>query len=294
MLEENECCCVKMLSSTEFNNFLNEANSLDWIQKSGGCEFDEKKVEKLLNSTKDEKDREFVRQVIDRTEYVDFAKFLTSLLVSTSEFLRSVGEDELVIVVVPALEVGGRQESVKSNHWITGLVWDTLREKRRSISLFSYQHAVMKRLLVSFKCRIVMFDDCAYSGHQIQDLHQDFVDVVGKGRVTVVVPYISANAEKILSNEGLVVVSHRRIVAAASIDVRWIYRNESDAEGYVDHKFGYGLRQRGLIYFDHKLADNISVYRSVYMSDGGLFRNNPERVGLDKMQRLWTKRIMKH
>lgn len=195
---------IHTLNSTSFENPGNTSNlqsELDGrrialnltppsIEKSNSIDLDAKK--ELLASLKSGAQRRITNLLFDSMEYISFEKLLRSLSACTSKLSEKLNGCDYQVGFAPK----------KSQKWIAELAIPFLNKTPKgsfvpaidTIGSFSTQGPL------SNESHIVVFDDCSYSGVQlnglIKNIRKQALETFGRKKITIhiVVPFISSVA----------------------------------------------------------------------------------------------------
>jgi len=222
--------------------------------------------------------------------YVSFYEFLDKIRKISSEIIELIKNSDHLIFIVD----GG---SAKSNIWVALLFFGELeklgleqyKEKINWMPVAGYDRSlpVYVKSNPDKKLATVYFDDMSYTGTQISGVAPDIIGLDNL-KYYVAVPFITNNAFALLSSEGMLFFDNTERVTSLYDHIKEYYKDEpetikkleilcydrgsSSLHGDNHNMFNKYKRGRKTffcghlklgqlpIYFDHKIADNVSVF----------------------------------
>jgi hypothetical protein len=201
----------------------------------------EKKIEEILiniNALCDEKLKIIVENILKNVIHINFKTFLKYLNISIQKFEQKVKNQ--FVLYIPT-------DSSKSNYWVSQMVYHLLKKKPVDVinqKTFAFIQSDIEDILLC--------DDGSYTGEQmsyyinkIENTHKNLK------RIHLVIPFLAEDA---------------RIWMMSLTKCIIIF--------YASHKIPYfntsEIESKSLIYFDHKIPDDISFY-SKLLNQGKLF-----------------------
>ncbi len=213
---------------------------------------DENKVKDYLPIV-DEEDRENVKSVLWRTRHIAIQEFDEKLNDCLNKFLDGNIDKKICIFF--------RQYAdsfvLKSNHWVIAKCWDKIKHFR----------LIMHSSEIKEDEEILLLDDCLYTGIQMFQS----VTLFDKHIIHVVVPYVSQQGIELINGAHLTVQRVEKVNCYYACN--------------VDEKVDRITLNKVPIYFDHKLGDNVSTYRQIYVN---ILKNIPTRSYIEEMVKLFT------
>lgn len=209
----------------------------------------EDNFDKWIQSSKDEDEKEFRLLFRKYTTHISFNSFyerLQSLCADIEYHIKENKIENVVLIIDQPLD--------KSNTWISLLIFGILK-KYITLIVSSISDP---RIFDSDKKTLCIYgDDCSYTGQQLSvflysglNVLKDYPNI----QIFLAVPYMSEYAIKKLKK-----ISKELYIS----DSIYKFKSLRDNLGIVKRRKSANTQQC-TIYFDHKLADIISVYQNVY------------------------------
>lgn len=231
----------------------------------------------------------FMKQLINKTKYVTYLEFKTKLLETFKLFIKSIQGTEFNILLPSNKKIG-------SEHWVIAILWPQIKSLNFKGFICNSTGFDTKHILV--------LDDAVYSGcnilSMIDDITYFYVPVNKKENIYanycwhVVSPFVCSGGlneiAEFFTDMKMIgyIYKHDTLETLDQlINLNEFDINEDDL--YKDLHFestGYPL-----IYFDHKVAGDCSMYPQVFLSEmsGSLFKNIPSRYKIEQLQELLLK-----
>lgn len=226
---------------------------------TANADFDREKAAQWVASHNNPKLRVCAQQMIDNLKHVSFSVFYQELVaciqqVNATYHAQNIHDDELLIVV-PFLDGN------KSNPWVTSLALPLLDITPRFI--ISAHPLILNRYLQLYPNikRIICFDDASYSGVDLsvflRDIKSSARQIKPNTELDIVVPYTTTRAKLLLSKFGNVI--SRQVMPSLADVLRVDLETEATLRSNLCGQNEDQLDGLTLTYFDHKLADNLSI-----------------------------------
>ncbi len=238
------------------------------------------------------KAQEFARFVVDNITHVSFETFLTKIQIMANELLET-SKGSKIVFVIPNYYL------YKSNFWVSLLLYEELKKKNADIyDITDDFNVYLTASDNTVKYTFVIMDDCSYSGRQLtSDLKVKDGVKIGESKLFVFVPYISYYAKDRFSKD---ISDTSHIIYPQSVtyfENFWqicktkkfnpfahdlFYSEITDKQlqdgtsvplSSMIFDFYKFYQATSLIYFDHKIADLISVAQCL-LNYGALFNKH--------------------
>lgn len=191
--------------------------------------------------------REIAKKFLDKTEYISENKFDEYLLKSFNEMLE--------IYEFKTLQFFNPENNPnKSNYWVINKLLKFITDDTYSI--------IVSDNISDFDSTypIIIADDASYSGSQICNYIEDYIDVK-KYKLFILIPFISKIAIERISN--------------FSKDIKFIEKNRYELKPLTElmeiekikklfDYYGISIISQYPIYFNHKVADSYSSFPLIY------------------------------
>jgi len=229
---------------------------------------DEHKL-KYINGQCSEKSKEIASIILDNTKHISYTSFLTAIYNSVDKFIRLCKKDISYILIVSINETNVD----KSNYWVAQLVYNYLIHKC-DINIIDIIHNINYiKHIDKVNVQYIYCDDCSYTGTQLSDDLNDIIQFVKDYRsgvdkptiVNTIVPYISEYAKEQLKS----------VYYSEELKTfKTILQEHSKAEIDINSKHladyflwnGSNFDNQVAVYFDHKIADDLSTFPFIYMT----------------------------
>ena len=210
-------------------------------------------------------------------QYISFLQFAQAMETLVNELF-----DDLILKTKPDTVVLFLPEKVeKSGLWVVMVAWPFIKRRINEdafeffIALETNINWIEERLKGRPERSLVtmLFDDATYSGNQYskQTLKyafqkQKFMESYGTWTHAVMIPYISKLAEEKIAGTNRLFGGGAKLWFPSSVHIMPSVNGPDVTIPYnsiyfpiFDNKYD-GVFNRGMTYFDHKLADNVSIY----------------------------------
>ncbi|CAN5664506.1 hypothetical protein BH23THE1_BH23THE1_28410 [soil metagenome] len=167
-------------------NFFDFTLNYNWDMVPVDRSFDPNKIKEYLSQIERENDLLFIKELLEKTTYVDYAKFKQALLDTFELFKQSIGQEEFYLML-PKARVG-------SEHWLTALLWAQLRR----LNLKKIINETNE--LTEHMTNILIIDDAIYSGQRIIERIYMFGETMSSKNVKchIVTPFASSPGFKLI------------------------------------------------------------------------------------------------
>lgn len=162
----------------------------------------------------------------------------------------------------------------KSNEWMAVLFVDFLQRmnwsKRVNMDIVEYDSALNGGLKKD--ALLVFFDDMAYSGYQLKE-YVESIPVEGDQGIVIAVPFLTRVAQGRMFDA---IEKNNGAVSSNSDDDDYAWKENNIFNVLIYGKLVPTIREidrllvrkyksnKAAVYFDHKIADNVSTYPDVY------------------------------
>ena len=256
-----------MLYMEKSENFpINTAKLDEWINLQ--CNNDAKILARLFKSN---------------TKYISWEQFYKKSQEVFEHLYKIVGDKSSYCIFTNEKLTGGVNFNKKSNYWMIQLMLDYFTETNKT--------NLPKELLLCDKSTCpssnydyyIVIDDCSYSGSQLFDEQFKITPTTDPNKIIVVAPYISEYAiEKYQSNKGN---KFKEYIYGWQMEKWWKDKTVVLSSGtydlniltdldevlkligkYFPSRTSYDIPNGAnlMYYFDHKVADYVSTFPSVY------------------------------
>ena len=191
--------------------------------------------------------REIAKEFLDKTEYISKDKFDEYLFKSLNEFLETND--------IKKIQFYNPENNItKSNYWVINKLIKFITDDKYSISIYDNINDFDETY------PIIITDDASYSGTQICNYIEDYIDVK-KYKLFILIPFISNIAIERISN--------------FSKDIKFIEKNRYELKPLTQlmdkekikrlfDYYGNSIISQYPIYFNHKVADSYSSFPLIY------------------------------
>ena len=269
---------------------LNEDNYRAWVEHIRG-------LTNISNEPKDEISTylAFAQLVHEKTRYVQFPEYMEHIRSISHEVMELIRTHDIVFFVVSG-------EAEKSNTWVTLLCVGELL--KLGVGEFKDKIAVVNDLQFakytkfaqanpSKRIVAVHYDDMSYSGTQIDLSTPSKIDREAAPNFSyyIAIPFITTFAKQFLEKKGLLFLTHTETISTIQNLIESYYSGRPDmianlkllctktqkSNGNRNYRravslkrghdaFGcyFGGESQSLLYFDHKIADYVSVVSGLF------------------------------
>lgn len=222
----------------------------------------EKNKELFLAKTAEDV-RDIMKYILDITIHVSYETFVKKIKENLIQVLKKYYEINNTIFVF----LNKFEYKSKSNYWMYKYILYFLKNIQKDVKIiFTLEEEEIKDNDI-----ILLIDDCIFSGEQISSTIvkiTDYYNKIKKVKLILFVPYISKRGIRWIKDsyiknkflkECIFIISNHEIIEPLTY-----YLNRDDLVKlfkYYDDEFHY---DKYAIYFDHKLADNVSTFPQIY------------------------------
>lgn len=262
-----------------FEEFYLENKKKILIQ-SKSYNIDEKNFSIYINSYNTPYTKFIVNLFRKYTKHISLNTFyekLGSICASIFSTLDSL-ELQNIIILLPNFE---EETYTKSNFWTTMIVYGILRERAKLIDICYHQDIDKKYSEDEIKKSLfVVCDDASYSGIQLKsNVMRRLLTIQKEKKINVffAIPYISQSAKTLLSQYS----PYINIIFSSETEIFNTFRENIAKDKYGEEisaieiidKHRIDGDKKHTIYFDHKLADTVSIFQSQYAIGCNLFED---------------------
>lgn len=276
-----------------WKSVFDRATQYDWSLPNIDRSLDSDRVEEYLNLLPTEADREFVRDIINHTLYVNFEVFYEALL-SSFEAFRDRIDNEPFYLLLPSTKIG-------SEYWVTTLLWTRLRQ----LNLIEILNETTT-LEVFGQYNILILDDSVYSGINVISLIDEFTynRQLNRPRAYnhlhfhLLVPFATQTGldqlKGFLDAKGYSLSTYETYSLPLLPSKRYYSDDESKDFELKYTRFGIEMETMPTVYFDHKVAGPMSTYYTIYIEGrvpesrdyGSLLKAQPSSEMKEKLAEL--------
>jgi len=222
-------------------------------------------VKKYINAC-DLEVRSVIKKIFNNTVHISFEEFIKNLNKNIKDLLDITSESKKIYFYINEFF------KEKSNYWVYKYVKNYIKYNNPDYNVFVIDN-LNKNKNGDY---IVFVDDCIYTGNQ---LAYELSEITNKKLVQlnyyILSPYISKNGksnieERMDRNKEFNKSNSELIFSTYSNDIPLIDDYLSDSDFTILYKYleyfmmEESIEGKYLIYFDHKLADNISTITPIY------------------------------
>lgn len=257
--------------SKQIFNALDENINKNFSMKPVDRSLDLEKCFEYLSLFDDDNYRNFAKEVIDNTLYVNFYELKENLMKSFIKFKEEINDR--------AFSIFFSSKKIGSENWLLHILWPLLRTL--NVEGFVTDDEFLLRKEGRLPKEILIIDDCSYSGIHVCGIVDElpyFASGYGEddnltgprtviSKFHVLIPYMTEfSKSQIKSCEDTSEVVFHNIHELTTL------QEKSDD---INEKFGIELIGCP-IYFDHKVANNFGTFPMIY-KDGLYFVNGEKR-----------------
>jgi hypothetical protein len=242
-------------------------------------EFNKKNVKKFLEEC-DYKTKPLAKKIIDNTMHVSFEKMIKYLNMNVKDMINSIKKERPIFIYI------NLNEKQKSNYWIYLYLKDYIKFKYPNRKVIILSNKILDDPRLKDDDTIVFIDDCIYTGLQMSNNIRMLNNINNhKLNIFILASFISIYGQEFLSSiKDYKIIFNSHLVFIPTIN-DFLTDNELEilssyyTNTIYDHIFEY-FPYKHLIYFDHKLADNVSTIPLFYSGivpntyNKELFNNN--------------------
>lgn len=312
-------------------SFFEHTLGINWDMKPVDRNFDPQKVQNYVSQLPTSADRGFVLDLLSKTTYVPYHLFKDALLKSFSTFRQSIGtkpfylarmrskvgsEDWLTALLWPILrtmnliDIIDEDAIISLNGKINVLILDDA--SYTGTNTFSKMDSIVYK-----STRIEQLDNKQYRALGPNGRTQLQREASSHFTFHIVIPFITHEAHNLITQSFAQRFQSQIIFHSISVlpdlkglvDVKQYYPEWSENDPY-DTNLNNVLRQRfgvsegwetsiskmPAVYFDHKVAANMSTFSSIYLdgrlpdgrNTGSLFKVDPSREKIIQLETLYN------
>ena len=217
-------------------------------------------IESYLASYNSEAIRHILRILFNNTIHISYNTFQTSLYTQFESFINYCKNKNITKISLYLDNVDENAITQKSNFWVAQHFYQYLKTNNIKLKInIIYNKENIKFL--NNKELILILDDCSYTGEQLSSiLKDDFKSDYRVYNIYILIAYISNNA---MTKIKLNIPQNINIVFS---EYNKIIENFYSLLTPIQIKLAEFLqiKDKYLIYFDHKLADCVSIYTEIY------------------------------
>lgn len=216
-------------------------------QISGKYELDMDKLRQWTESQCSDKAIDLATIITKHIRYVQFSEFYEKLIQCVKEFLRMYDKKKVGMIL------HFRKESwLKSNFWVSHLALEYIFENSDlNVILLTVDEVKDYPLLP-----LLIIDDMIYSGMQMSENIRDIRIQQNDSELYIITPFTTNRGIEVIKGYGRENITH--IWAEVVNTLEELYSNSIMREEFIKY-FEEKAWTKPLIYFDHKLADFVSV-----------------------------------
>lgn len=299
--------------------FYEETLKYNWDMSPVDRSLNLDRVNQYLNQIYEPVDRDFIRDLLNKTLYINFDNFKNALFHSFNQFQEKIGTEGFYILTEIDFKKFG------SENWLVALLWPYLRQ----MNVKGFMNQCTLKKLGPDTYNIVFIDDAIYSGGKVLNIMDVFIEGLAKElsikvkqlkdhgyhfNYHIIIPFVSTyGVRENISYEMNKFYSDINYIIHYVYEVKPLYE-EIDIGKY----YGSGLESdyddsdvsgiwtfddlnNLLIYFDHKIADPHSTYPHIYKEGyiprnpmypdgekfGPLVKNLPSRYKIKELEQLY-------
>jgi hypothetical protein len=224
----------------------------------------EKIKDYLINT--EESIRPILKKLFDNTKYISYRLFKFALYNNFRELIHyckinNINTIKLFLADIGDADITDTKITRKSNFWVSQHFYRYLISKKVKIKLEIITNP--DSLLIDNDNQLILIlDDCSYSGSQLNEVLEYFPSQYNIN-VYIIIAYITKEAilnitKQIPKNINVILSKYNNIIKSfyeylSPLEIKKIEK----IKGLYDNKYP--------IYFNHKLADNISTYTDIYL-----------------------------
>jgi hypothetical protein len=218
-----------------------------------------------LNENFTQKDKinliEWTNRFADNLTCVSHKEFMQTFNTIIDDLISELIKEKYTNVILCMEE-----KANKSSIWLAILSWKKLREHVTHVMSVKDANSYLKRGEEN-SC-VIFPDDAAYSGGQYSESYETIHNRVKVRRHFILIPYISEIARDKFESLGKIIW-----ISQNSKSFKSLYSDdETELQKMNNQRFAqvffggfslHGIPDRHVLYFDHKLADRVSIYTQI-------------------------------
>lgn len=238
--------------------FFEIASKLDWSMKECDRSLDKNKIIRYLDQLC-EPYKTVVGTILENTTYVTYNELYSNLLLSLNEFKKKINDNFFYLVL--------NDKMIKSEHWMVVLLWNEL--KNMNFDIIGHDTIIE---LSKDKIEMLLIDDAIYSGiskaHFIDEftynLHKHYnisqCSIDSKIHWSIVLSHSTENGEYTVDDFNVTIYKQKELDNFSEL---FDAHNLDDEE--LSDKFNIEYINVPALYFDHKVADDMSTFTDIYL-----------------------------
>lgn len=240
-------------------DFFEKASKMDWTMEDCDRRLDSEKVSAYLNELC-EPYKTVIGTILKETIYVPFKELYINLIKSLNKFKQYIGNKLFYLVL--------DYKCIKSEHWMVTLLWNELKDM--NFKIISSKTNI--KLTGNVQVEMLLIDDALYSGCNMASVIDNVVynssmvsnkklsEINSQIHWSVVVSHTALTAEQTVGKYNTTI--YKEIIVKDYGDL-FIKYKLSDLE--MAEKFDIQSLSIPALYFDHKVAENMSTFTSIYL-----------------------------
>jgi len=232
---------------------------------------DDNQVKKFIDAC-DLEVKPIVQKIIDNTQHITFEKFLIRINTYIYHMISIAKKDRPIFAYFGTEYTDFETHKKKSNYWLYLYVNNFIKyitnDKKQVYMIHNFENENLMN-----DDMIMLIDDCIYSGQQmgynISDINKNKLSL----NFYLLVPFISnAGLSRIKSkfNSNVYLKKSKLITYPTQYKIKMLSDilkpNEIEIfKKYYLHWTEYNIKKKYIIYFDHKLADTVSIITYFYL-----------------------------
>lgn len=144
-------------------DFYETTLGYDWDMIPVDRSLDENKVSQYLNLLPNDNDKNFMREFLSTTTYINFDLFKNALYASFIKFQKNIKNEEFYILT-------SSDDKIGSEDWIIAILWPYIRQM--NIKNFININTILQPGIIN----IAIFDDAIYSGINIESKIDELIE----------------------------------------------------------------------------------------------------------------------
>jgi len=254
-LEEFEKLNLDITKLGIFNYKINEENKKLFLEKTA------------------EEVRPIMKFILDITIHVSYETFVKKIKENLIKLLKEHYKTNNTIFVF----LNRFEYKSKSNYWMYKYILYFLKNIQEDVKIIF----TLEEEEINDNDIILLIDDCIYSGEQMSSTIEkitDYYEKIKKVKLILFVPYISKRGIKWINDsytkntflkECVFIISDHEVIEPLTYyllreDINNLFKySKKDLYNLVEYYNQYDIN-RYAIYFDHKLADDVSTFPIIY------------------------------
>lgn len=288
-------------------SFYESTLQYNWDMEEVDRSLDLNIINDYINNIESNNDKSFIKDLLDKTMYINFKLFKYSLNQALGNFINTIENKEFYIISEFGLKKFG------SEMWLIALLWSQLRNLKLFKGFLSFSYI---KPLPEGEYNLLFIDDAIYSGGKVVNIIENLIASLPRGwnaipyryhfNYHVIAPYVSTrglidiNLHIYEWNGGVVDIDAINRILEQNltyqrgqlisfnlykvldmlplnelIDIKKYY---GDDKSYFLRHWDFDFQELPLFYFDHKIANRHSTYPQIY-KDGYIPPNTKYPAG---------------